>query len=285
MKELKEFWYYFRQNRGAVIGLVLIGAFILLAILAPLLAPSSPTEISESAVSLPPAWMENGLGSHFLGTDDLGRDLFSRLLYGARVSLGIGFFTVVLSMFVGVSLGLIAGSAPRWLDSLIMRVTDVMMALPSILLAIVVVAILGPNLVNTVVAVAVVAIPGFVRLTRAQVQVEMSKNYVMASRIFGAGWFRIVVINVLPNCMAPLIVQATMGFSEGILNAAALGFLGLGAQPPLPEWGTMLSDARSFIDSAPWLVTIPGLCILFVVLGFNLLGDGLRDAFDPKLRR
>lgn len=286
MKEnLKEFWHYFSQNRGAVIGLVVITLFVLCALLAPFLAPMSPIEVSDSAVNLPPLWSAGGDVLHPLGTDDLGRDLLSRLLYGARVSLGLGFFTVILSMLVGVILGLLAGSLGGWVDSVIMRITDVFMALPSILLAIVVVAILGPNLLNTIVAVAIVAIPSFVRLTRAQVHAEMSKNYVAASRIFGASWFRVVVINVLPNCLAPLIVQATMGFSEGILNAAALGFLGLGAQPPMPEWGTMLSDARSFIETAPWLVTLPGLCILIVVLGFNLLGDGLRDAFDPKLRR
>ncbi|MGE0631004.1 MAG: ABC transporter permease [Pseudobdellovibrionaceae bacterium] len=282
---LKEFWYYFSQNRGAVVGLLVIALFVLSAILAPVVAPMSPTEVSDAAVNLPPAWTVNGQTTHLLGTDDLGRDLLSRLMYGAQVSLGIGFFTVILSMFVGVFLGLIAGSVGGWVDSVIMRANDILMALPSILLAIVVVSILGPNLANTIVAVAVVSIPSFVRLTRAQVQAEMSKNYVAASRIFGASWFRVVVINVLPNCMAPLIVQATMGFSEAILNAAALGFLGLGAQPPMPEWGTMLSDARSFIETAPWLVTLPGICILVVVLGFNLLGDGLRDAFDPKLRR
>ena len=159
------------------------------------------------------------------------------------------------------------------------------MALPSILLSIVVVAILGPSLINTVIAVGIVALPSMVRIVRASILVEKKKTYVIASKSFGASWFRIYIINVLPNCMAPLLIQATFGFSDGILNAAALGFLGLGAQPPTPEWGTMLSDSRAYIESAPWLVTLPGLCILIVVIAFNLLGDGLRDALDPKVKR
>jgi ABC-type dipeptide/oligopeptide/nickel transport system permease subunit len=165
-----------------------------------------------------------------------------------------------------------------------MRVMDILMSLPSILLSIVVVAILGPSLINTVLAIAVVALPNVVRVVRASVLVEKQKDYVMASTAFGASWFRTYVIGVLPNCMGPLLVQATLGFSDGILSAAALGFLGLGVQPPTPEWGTMLSDSRAYLDSTPWLVTLPGLCILIVVLGFNLLGDGLRDKFDPKAR-
>ncbi len=282
---MKDFWFFFKQNRSAVLGLAVILSFVIVALFAPLVAPFSAVESFGDSLQLPPAWQSGGSWPHLFGTDDLGRDLASRLIHGAQVSLAIGFFVVVFSMIIGVTLGLIAGSLGGWIDAVIMRLIDILMALPSILLAIVVISILGPNLINTVIAVGVVLIPNFVRLTRAQVMSEMKKNYVIASRSFGAGWFRLVFINVLPNCLAPLIVQAALTFSDGILNAAALGFLGLGAQPPTPEWGTMLSDARAYIESAPWLVTLPGLCILVVVFAFNLFGDGLRDALDPKLRR
>lgn len=282
---MKEFWYLFKQNRGAVLGLMLVLGVSLIALLAPLLAPYDPVTIFDGMLKIPPFWQEGGQAIHLFGTDDLGRDLFSRLIYGSRVSLGIGFFVVVFTCVIGVVVGLLAGSLGGWVDSVIMRLMDILMALPSILLAIVVVAVLGPSLINTVIAVGIVNLPSVVRIVRAAVLVEKKKNYVVASKSFGASWFRIYVINVLPNCMAPLLIQATFGFSDGILNAAALGFLGLGAQPPTPEWGTMLSDARSYIESASYLVTLPGLCILVVVIAFNLLGDGLRDALDPKVKR
>ena len=220
-----------------------------------------------------------------LGTDDVGRDLLSRLLYGSRVSLGIGFLVVILSLTTGTLLGLIAGYRGGFADSLILRLADMLLAIPSILLAIVIVALLGPSLLNAIVAVSIVACPSFIRLVRAQAMAEKAKPYVTASRSFGASGFRLAFSQILPNCMAPIIIQGTLGFSEGILGAAALGFLGLGAQPPTAEWGTMLSDARSYIESSPWMVTLPGLCILFLVLGFNLFGDGLRDAFDPRLKK
>ncbi len=281
---MKEFWYLFKQNRGAVIGLALVILVSLIALSAPLIAPHDPSAVSEG-LTLPPFWHEGSQPGHLLGTDDLGRDLLSRLIHGSQVSLGIGFFVVAFMTFFGVILGLIAGSLGGWIDAVIMRVMDVLMALPSILLAIVVVAVLGPSLFNTIIAVGIVSLPKMVRIVRASVLVEKQKTYVVASRSFGASWFRVYIINVLPNCMAPLLIQATLGFSDGILNAAALGFLGLGAQPPTPEWGTMLSDSRAYIESSPWLVTLPGLCILFVVISFNLLGDGLRDALDPKVKR
>jgi peptide/nickel transport system permease protein/dipeptide transport system permease protein len=166
-----------------------------------------------------------------------------------------------------------------------MRLTDLIMSLPSILFAIVIVAVLGPGITNAIIAVAVVAVPNFIRIIRAQVMVEKNRQYVFAAKLFGAGNFRVMFVEILPNCMAPLIVQASLGFSDGILNCAALGFLGLGAQAPMSEWGTMLSDARSFIESSPWMVTLPGVCILVTVLSFNLLGDGLRDALDPRLKK
>lgn len=289
---MNEFWHLFKQNRGAVIGLGLVAAFVVIAILSPLIAPHDPTMVYSNALKIPPIWSADhraheisGQAQFLLGTDDLGRDLLSRLIFGAPVSLGIGFFVVLFTCVFGVVLGLISGSLGGWMDSVIMRLMDILMALPSILLAIVVVAVLGPSLMNTVIAVGIVNLPNVVRIVRAAIMVEKKKNYVVASRSFGASWFRIYVINVLPNCMAPLLIQATFGFSDGILNAAALGFLGLGAQPPTPEWGTMLSDARSYIESASYLVTLPGLCILVVVIAFNLLGDGLRDALDPKVKR
>jgi len=280
-----EFWYFFRQNRGALIGLALVALFTLVAIFASWIAPYDPAQIHEGMFTRPPAWAAEGSARFLLGTDDVGRDLLSRLIYGARVSMGVGFMVVVFSLGIGVILGLVAGYVGGWVDAVIMRAVDILMALPSILLAIVVVTILGQNLTNAIIAVGVTVIPGFVRLVRAQVMVEKNRQYVIASRTFGAGPLRQIFVNILPNCMAPIIVQGTLGFSDGILNVAALGFLGLGAKPPTAEWGTMLSDARSFIESASWLVTYPGLCILIVVLGFNLLGDGLRDAFDPRLKK
>jgi dipeptide transport system permease protein len=201
------------------------------------------------------------------------------------VSLLVGCIVVTLSLAAGVILGLSAGFFRGLAENLIMRLMDVMLALPSLLLAIAIVAILGPSLSNAMVAIAIVVLPHYVRLTRAAVITERAKDYVIASQVAGAGLLRQMFINVLPNCMAPLIVQATLGFSSAILDAAALGFLGLGAQPPTPEWGTMLADARQFIQRAWWVVTFPGLAILITVLAFNLMGDGLRDALDPKLKR
>lgn len=282
---MREFWYFFRQNRGAVVGLALVIAFIVAAVFAPLFAPYDPALIHEGAFTKPPIWSAEGTMQFFLGTDDVGRDVLSRLIYGARVSMGVGIMVVLFSLTIGTLLGLLAGYAGGWVDATIMRLMDILMALPSILLAIVVVTILGQNLTNAIIAVSVTVIPGFVRLVRAQVMVEKNRQYVVAAGSFGAGPFRQAFSNILPNCMAPIIVQGTLGFSDGILNVAALGFLGLGAKPPTAEWGTMLSDSRAFIESAPWLVTLPGLCILIVVLGFNLLGDGLRDALDPRLKK
>jgi ABC-type dipeptide/oligopeptide/nickel transport system permease subunit len=199
--------------------------------------------------------------------------------------MGIGFFVVIFTVSIGLVLGLLAGSLGGWVDGVIMRLMDIFMSLPSILFAIVIVAILGPNLINTILAVGIVSLPNVVRIVRASILVEKKKTYVQAAQSYGASWFRIYVINVLPNCIAPLLIQASFGFSDGILNAASLGFLGLGAQAPTPEWGTMLSDSRAYIESASWLVTLPGLCILIVVIAFNLLGDGLRDALDPKSKK
>ncbi len=277
----RETWSYFSQNRGAVIGLSAISAFVLVAALAPWVAPYDPSRVHDGVLQLRPL----AQSAFPLGTDDIGRDVLSRLLFGARISLGIGFLAVCLSVSIGTTLGLTAGYFGGVVGTTILRLMDMMMALPSLLLAIVVVSVLGPNLLNAILAVSLVQIPTITRLVRAATLSEKVKPYVTASRCYGASPLRQMFINILPNARAPLIVQATLGFSDAILDAAALGFLGLGAQAPTPEWGTMLADSRPFIESAPWLVTLPGLCILCVVLSFNLLGDGLRDALDPRLRR
>ncbi|HYQ91748.1 MAG TPA: dipeptide ABC transporter permease DppC [Candidatus Competibacteraceae bacterium] len=282
---LLEFWRQFSTNRGALLGLGIIGLLSILALTAPWLAPHPPDEQYRDALLLPPAWLSGGNRRFLLGTDDVGRDILSRLMYGASISLSIGCLVVAFSLVVGTTLGLIAGFFRGVVDTLIMRLMDIMLALPSLLLAIAIVAILGPGLVNAMVAIAIVMLPHYVRLTRAAVMSEIDKDYVIASRIIGASLSRQMFINVLPNCLAPLLVQTTLGFSAAILDAAALGFLGLGAQPPTPEWGTMLADARQFIQRAWWVVTFPGLAILLTVLAFNLLGDGLRDALDPKLKQ
>lgn len=281
---LREFWNSFKENRGAVIGLALILFFLFLAFFAPLIAPYDPTQLQDNALKLKP-FFAGGTLKYPLGTDDVGRDILSRLIYGARISMSVGFFVVLISASIGTVLGLMAGYLGGRVDWFIMRLVDILMAFPSILLAIVVVSVMGPGLSNAIVAVAIVSCPTFIRIVRASAMGEKGRQYVMASQTFGAGPARIMFVEILPNCMAPLIVQISLGFSDGILNAAALGFLGLGAQAPTPEWGIMLSDARAFISSHPWMVTLPGLCILLVVLGFNLLGDGLRDALDPRLKK
>jgi ABC-type dipeptide/oligopeptide/nickel transport system permease subunit len=280
-----ELYFELKKNRGAMIGIVIIIISLFIAFLAPILAPHNPTEVFPDALRLPPAFIEGGRSGFFFGTDDIGRDLLSRLIYGSRISLSVGFSVVVLSLIFGTFLGVIAGFYGGMIDRLIMRFTDLIMSLPSILFAIVIVAVLGPGISNAIVAVSVVAVPNFIRIIRAQVMVEKNRQYVQAAKLFGAGNARIMFLEILPNCMAPLIVQASLGFSDGILNVAALGFLGLGAQAPMSEWGTMLSDARSYIESSPWMVTLPGICILVTVLSFNLLGDGLRDALDPRLKK
>ncbi|WP_243369531.1 ABC transporter permease subunit [Microvirga solisilvae] len=282
---LREFWGYFSANHGAVAGLFVILFVVLLAIFADVVAPHSPY-ITDTTIALkPPFWQEGGSISYPLGTDPIGRDMLSRLIYGARLSLLIGIMVVTVSILVGTVLGLVAGYVRGVTEIAIMRVMDIILTLPSLLLAIVIVAILGPGLINSMTAVALVILPHYVRLARAAVITEVSKDYVMAARVSGAGPLRLMFKEVLPNCTAPLIVQASLGISTAILDAAALGFLGLGAQPPAPEWGTMLADAREFVLRAWWVVTFPGLAILITVLAFNLLGDGLRDALDPKLKR
>jgi len=282
---LREFWSYFSANRGAVAGLVVVVAVLLAAAFADVLAPYSPNLTNNAAFLQPPAWQTGGSWAYPLGTDAIGRDILSRLIYGARLTLLIGIAVVALSIVVGIALGLVAGFLRGVTEIAIMRLMDIILTLPSLLLAIVIVAILGPGLMNAMLAIAVVLLPHYVRITRAAVISETAKDYVTAARANGATRLRLMFNEVLPNCAAPLIVQASLGISTAILDAAALGFLGLGAQPPASEWGTMLVDAREFVLRAWWVVTFPGLMILITVLAFNLLGDGLRDALDPKLKR
>jgi dipeptide transport system permease protein len=282
---LRDFWYYFSVNRGAVLGLAIFVLLIVVAIFAPLIAPYAPDVQFRDSIRTPPSWLAGGKPQFLLGTDEVGRDILSRLIFGARYSLFIGFFVVIGAMIVGVTLGLLAGFFRGWVDALIMRVMDIILAFPSLLLALVLVAILGPGLFNAMLAIALVLQPHFARLTRAAVMSEKNREYVTSARLAGAGNLHLMFRTILPNCLAPLIVQATLSFSNAILEAAALGFLGMGAQPPTPEWGTMLARAREFITSAWWIVTWPGLAILITVLAINLIGDGLRDALDPKLKR
>ncbi|MDA9491965.1 ABC transporter permease subunit [Bradyrhizobium sp. CCBAU 11361] len=282
---LLQFWSDFKANFGAVAGLAVIAVLVLLALLADVVAPHSPILTNNAVFLKPPFWQQGGSMAYPLGTDAIGRDILSRLIHGARLSLLIGIAVVTLSVVAGTILGLVAGFFRGVIEITIMRLMDVTLTLPSLLLAIVIVAILGPGLMNAMLAVAIVLLPHYVRIARAAVISEVSKDYVVAAKVAGAGRLRLMFKEVLPNCAAPLIVQASLGISTAILDAAALGFLGLGAQPPLPEWGTMLADAREFVLRAWWVVTLPGLAILVTVLAFNLLGDGLRDALDPKLKR
>ncbi len=282
---LAEFWFYFAENRGALIGLVFFILLVLTAIFAPWIAPHGMTTTFTDAQLVPPVWESGGRAEFLLGTDPIGRDILSRLIFGSRLSLFVGVVVVAVALTSGIVIGLIAGYFRGWIDIVIMRLMDIILAFPSLLLALVLVAVLGPGLLNAMIAIALVYQPHFVRLTRASVMSERGKDYVVSARVAGAGPIRLMLKTILPNCLAPLIVQATLSFSTAILDAAALGFLGMGAQPPTPEWGTMLAEAREFILRAWWVVTFPGIAILVTVLAINLVGDGLRDALDPKLKR
>lgn len=282
----REIWLSMRANKGAMAGLIVIVFLILIAILADVVAPYSPVEQFRENFLQPPAWAEGGSWAFPLGTDDVGRDMLSRIIHGARLSLVIGCIVVTISLALGIFFGLLSGFFKGVVDIAIMRFMDIILSIPSLLLSIVIVAIMGkPDITKAMIAIAITYVPHYARLARAAVLTELSKDYVTASRVAGASTKRLMLNTVLPNCMAPLIVQATLSFSTAILDAAALGFLGLGAQAPTPEWGTMLADSLKFLQRAPWVVTFPGLAILITVLAFNLMGDGLRDALDPKLKR
>jgi peptide/nickel transport system permease protein len=271
------------RNKLAIAGMIILSIVLLVAIFAPFLAPQDPNE-NGVFKAFPRENKQGPTWDHPMGTDDLGRDIMSLIFYGARISVRIGIFAVGLAIFVGSTLGAIAGYAGGTVDNIIMRLMDIMLAFPSILLALVIVVALGPGLFNAMVAVGIVSIPTFARITRATVIKENENVYVMAARSLGAGSNRVLWRHIIPNSLSPLIVAASLGIAVAILDAAGLGFLGLGAQPPTPEWGLMLSRNKSHIFTSPWMVIFPGVAIMFLVLGFNLLGDGLRDALDPWLR-
>ena len=280
LEQLSQLW----RNKTAIAGLIIIVIFILVAIFAPYISPHDPVETSLYDQLKPPVWYEGGTSKNLLGTDDLGRDILSRLIYGARISLMVSVISVSLAFFFGTLIGAISGYKKGWIDNIVMRIMDIILSFPYILLAIVIVAYLGPSLKNAMIAIGITYVPRFARIVRGSVLEECEKDYVTAARAIGASEFRIIFLAILPNCMGPLIVQTTLNFASAILDAAALSFLGLGAQPPTPEWGAMIAQSRSLILRASWVMTLPGLAILFAVLGFNLLGDGLRDALDPRLR-
>lgn len=271
-------WRRLRRNRGAVVGAAVVVLLVTLAAAAPLLAPADPNAQDLSARLLPPS------PQHLLGTDEFGRDMLSRLLYGARPALAAGMLAAAIAMGLGVTIGLVSGYVGGAVDQVLMRVMDIMLAFPYLLLAMIVVAILGPSISNAMVAVGLVNVPQYARLVRGCVLGVRTTEYVAAARALGIPRSRILGRHILPNVMAPIIIQATLGIGQAIVWAAGLSFLGLGAQPPAPEWGAMLASGREYMLQAPGLATFPGLAILVTVLGFNLLGDGLRDALDPRLR-
>ena len=275
---LGEVWQRLRASNPARVGFVIIAFFILLATFAPLVSPYDPLEQTlVQRLKAPSA-------EHIFGTDNLGRDVFARVLFGARISLQVGILAVALGLTFGTVFGLLSGYFGGWTDTITMRTMDIMLAFPATLLAIAIVAARGPGLTNTMIAVGVIQIPIYARIVRGAVLGNKEREYVQAALALGAGHGRIMFRHILPNSLAPIIVQATLGFATAVIEAAALGFLGLGAQPPEPEWGAMLSDGYKFLVGAPWALIFPGSAIMLTVLGFNLLGDGLRDALDPRTR-
>jgi len=274
-----EFYRKLSKNKAALAGAIIVIIFILLAILAPYISPHDPVEMKLSNKLQTPS------AEHWLGTDDKGRDILSRLLYGARISLTVGILSTLIGATVGILLGLVSGYYGRWIDSLIMRVCDVLLAFPGILLALAIVAVLGASTTNVIIAVAFFAVPTFARIVRGSVLSVKKLEYIDAIRALGASDFRIIFLHILPNILSPIIVQATLYIASAIITASALSFLGMGTKPPTPEWGTMLSDGRSYIKQAPHVTLFPGMVIFLVVIGFNLFGDGLRDALDPKSKK
>jgi ABC-type dipeptide/oligopeptide/nickel transport system permease subunit len=287
---------HIRRQRSAMIGIVIIGGLILCALLASVIANYDPLlpmlgqpGHTGRLPTRPPCIHLLGCPAeepeHYLGLDLNARDLFSRVVFGSRVSLVVGFSSVIFSIVIGTLFGLVSGYAGGWVDNAIMRCMDVLLAFPSLLLSIAIVTVLGPGLQNALLAISIVSIPAYARLARASVLSVKEYEYVMANRALGAHPLRILFVHIFPNALTPLIVQGTLGIGTAVLDAAALSFIGLGAQPPTPEWGAMLSEARNYVFTAPHMVFFPGLAIMLTVLGFNLLGDGMRDALDPRLNR
>ena len=269
-------WKRLRRRGGAMFGLAVVVCFVLIAVLAPWLAPYDPLATSWSEVRGAPG------AAHLFGSDELGRDVLSRIVWGARASILAGLVSVSISLALGVPIGMAAGYLGRWTDALISRITDAMLACPFLILAIALAAFLGPSLSNAMIAIGISATPVFIRLSRAQVLAAKSEDYVEAARALGNPHLRIALRHIFPNIVAPLIVQATLAIAAAVIAEASLSFLGLGQQPPAPSWGSMLNTARNYVDQAPWMAIWPGVSILLLVLSFNLLGDGLRDALDPR---
>lgn len=269
-------WRRLLRRRGAMLGLAVVLFFVLMAVFAPLLSPHDPLATSWSAVRKPPSW------EYWFGTDEIGRDVLSRVVWGSRASLMAGVVSVSISLALGIPIGLLAAYLGGWTDALVSRFTDAMLAVPFLILAIALSAFLGPSLGNAMIAIGVSATPVFIRLTRAQVMAVQVEDYIEAARAVGNPHWRIALRHILPNVLPPLIVQATLSIAAAVIAEASLSFLGLGQQPPAPSWGSMLNTAKNYMDNAPWMAVWPGLSIFLLVLSFNLLGDGLRDALDPR---
>jgi ABC-type dipeptide/oligopeptide/nickel transport system permease subunit len=279
-----EFYRQYKKNKSALVGLYIVMILVFCAIFAPYITSYDPLIQNLDGRLVPPLWDIKGSFEHILGTDDFGRDMFSRVIFGSRISLIVGVISVTISLLFGTLMGAVAGYFGGTTDIIIMRIVDIMLSIPAILLAIVIVSILGPDLFNAMIAIGIVGIPTFARIVRASVLAEKEKEYVIASRVNGSNSIRLITKVILPNCATPIIVQATMGFASAVLEAAGLSFLGLGAQPPVPEWGAMLADSLQFITTASWMIIFPGIAIFLTVMGFNLMGDGLMDVLDPKMK-
>jgi peptide/nickel transport system permease protein len=277
--KIRDFLSIMMVNKAAMVGAIIILFYIFIALFAPILAPYDPYEIQLENKLMPPSF------DHWMGTDDKGRDILSRILYGSRLSMGVGFAAVAFGAFFGIIFGLVAGYYGKWVDSIIMRIMDVMLAFPGILLALAIISALGPSLINVTIAVGAFSVPLFARIVRGSTLEVKRLEYIDAIRSLGANDFTIIFKHIFPNILSPIIVQGTLRLATAILSAAGLSFLGLGAQPPSPEWGTMLSNGRDFLFSAPYIALFPGMAISILVLGFNIFGDGLRDAFDPRMKK
>jgi peptide/nickel transport system permease protein len=276
---MREFWRHFRRNRLAVAGGVIVAAMLAVALLAPLLAPYDPSAIQVSSILLPPSF------DHLLGTDALGRDVLSRMIYGTQISLLVGFVAVGISVVIGILVGSLAGYYPGRVDTLFMRLVDIMLSIPTFFLILAVIALVGPNLINIMIVIGVTSWMGVARLVRGEFLALRESDYVVAARALGVPAHRIIFSHILPNAMAPVYVSTILGIAAAVLVESSLSFLGLGVQPPTPSWGNILTDGKANIEIAWWLSCFPGVAILVTVLGYNLLGEGLRDALDPRLKR
>lgn len=276
---MRQFWRHFSRNRLAVAGGVIVVTMLAVALMAPLLAPYDPSAIHVRAILLPPS------SDHWLGTDALGRDVLSRMIYGTQISLLVGFVAVGIAVLLGVVVGALAGYYPGWIDTVLMRLVDIMLSVPTFFLILAVIALVGPNLINIMVVIGVTSWMGVARLVRGEFLALKESDYVVAARALGVPARRIIFRHLLPNAMAPVYVSTILGIAAAVLVESSLSFLGLGVQPPTPSWGNILTDGKANIEIAWWLSLFPGLAILVTVLGYNLLGEGLRDALDPRLKK